>query len=136
MVLRDYIEQRLTEYFRERADICAVYLFGSRAAGTERADSDVDVGLLYFQAPPSTLTGMPFGDEANLAEALGLPVQIVVMNSAPIDLVQRIFRSQRLLLDKDPSFRVRFEVKRRNEYFDLKPVLDLYRRKARLGEPA
>jgi len=128
-VLRERTEQRLTEYFRERDDICAVYLFGSRAAGTERADSDVDVGLLYFQAPPSTLTGMPFDDEANLAEALGLPVQIIVMNSAPVDLVHRILRSQRLLLDKEPSFRVRFEVKSRNLYFDLKPILDHYRRK-------
>ena len=47
-MLRERIEQRLTEYFRDRADVCAVYLFGSRAAGTERADSDIDVGLLYF----------------------------------------------------------------------------------------
>lgn len=126
----DRIERQVSEFFRNRADICSVYLFGSRAAGSARADSDVDIGLLYFQAPEATLTGMPFGDEAELADRLKLPVQLVVMNTAPVDLVHRILRSQRLLLDKDPSFRIRFEVKRRNEYFDLKPVLDLYRRKA------
>lgn len=122
-------EQRIIEHFRLRRDVCAVYLFGSRASGSHRSDSDLDVGVLYFQPPQPTLTNMPFHDEAELAEQIGVPVQVVVMNTAPADLVHRILRSQRLLLDKDPSFRVRFEVKRRNEYFDLKPVLDRYRRK-------
>ncbi len=127
---RERIEQQLADFFQNRTDVCSVYLFGSTAAGAARADSDVDVGLLYFQPPEATLIGMPFGDEAELAERLGRPVQLVVMNTAPADLVHRILRAQRLLLERDPSFRVRFEVKRRNEYFDLKPVLDQYRRRA------
>lgn len=126
---RDDLEQRLAEYFRNRTDVCAVYLFGSRAEGTERPDSDVDIGLLYFHPPRATLSDMPFRDEAELGEQLGAPVQLVVMNAAPADLVHQVLRAQRLLLDKDPSFRVRFEVERRNEYFDLKPVLDSYRRR-------
>lgn len=130
VVSRERLEQHLSEFFQNRPDVCSVYLFGSRAGGTARADSDVDVGLLYFQAPPATLTGMPFGDEAELSAEFGVSVQLIVMNTAPVDLVHRILRCQRLLLDKDPAFRVRFEVKRRNEYFDLKPVLDRYRRRA------
>jgi len=129
-VLPEHVERRLIQHFQNRADICSGYLFGSRAAGTARKDSDIDVGLLYFQAPQATLVGMPFGDAAELSDEIGIPVDLVVMNTAPADLVHRILRSQRLLFDKDPAFRVRFEVKRRNEYFDLKPVLDRYRRKA------
>lgn len=123
------IEQLVSRFFQNRADVCSVYLFGSQAAGRARPSSDVDVGLLYFQAPPATLSGLPYREEAELTTTLGMPVQLVVMNTAPVDLVHRILRYQHLLLDKDPSFRVRFEVKRRNEYFDLKPVLDRYRRK-------
>lgn len=130
VVSSERLEQHLCEFFQSRAKVCSVYLFGSRAAGAARADSDVDVGLLYFQAPPATLTSMPFREEAELSAELRLPVQLIVMNTAPVDLVHRILRSQRLLLDKDPSFRIRFEVKRRNEYFDLKPILDQYRRRA------
>jgi hypothetical protein len=33
-----------------------------------------------------------------------------------------------LLVDRDPSRRIRFEVGRRNEYFDLQPIRDAYRR--------
>jgi predicted nucleotidyltransferase len=127
---REHIERVLVEYFRERPDVCAVYLFGSQATDEARPNSDVDVGLLYRDPPPASLTAMPFGDEAALGERLGKPVQLIVMNTAPAELVHYILRAQRLLLDKDPSFRISFEVRRRNEYFDLKPVLDVYRRGA------
>jgi hypothetical protein len=49
------------------------------------------------------------------------------MNRAPADLVHRILRDQHLLLDLEPSARVRFEVASRNRYFDLKPLLARYR---------
>ncbi len=35
-----------------------------------------------------------------------------------------------LVVDRDPSRRIEFEVRRRNEYFDLLPVLREYRRAA------
>lgn len=126
---REQIEQVVVAYFRDQDDVSAVYLFGSQSAGTARSDSDVDLGLLYFKSPKATLLGMPFDHQAKLTELLGLAVDVVVMNTAPVDLVHRILSAQRLLLDKDPSLRVQFEVRSRNQYFDLKPILDLYRKK-------
>jgi hypothetical protein len=35
------------------------------------------------------------------------------------------------LLDRDPSFRIRFEIRARHEFFDIQPVLDRYRRQRR-----
>jgi uncharacterized protein len=108
--------------------IAAVYLFGSSARGTAKAGSDVDLGLLYSAAPASTLLAQPFLLEGQLAEQLGRPVQCVVMNRAPVDLVHRILTDGALLLDSSPSHRIRFEIDARNRYFDLKPMLDRYRR--------
>lgn len=51
------------------------------------------------------------------------------MNQAPVDLVHRILTAQRLLLDRNPSRRIAFEVRARNQYFDLKPILDRYRKR-------
>jgi hypothetical protein len=42
--------------------------------------------------------------------------------------VHRGLRDGCLQLERDASARVRFEVRVRNEYFDLKPYLDEYRR--------
>ena len=38
-----------------------------------------------------------------------------------------MLRDRQLLLDRDRSARLRFEVRSRNEYFDLLPVLQRYR---------
>jgi predicted nucleotidyltransferase len=113
--------------------IVAVYLFGSCARGTATAGSDVDLGLLYSAAPASTLLAQPFLLEAQLADRLGRRVQCVTMNTAPADLVHRILKDEALLLDSNPSHRIRFEVDARNRYFDLKPMLDRYRRPRRVA---
>ncbi len=107
--------------------IVAVYLFGSRARGTATGRSDVDVAVLYAEVPGPGLDGLSLDLEANIERGVGLPVQVVVLNSAPVDLVHRVLRDGRLLLDRDPSRRIQFEVKARNEFFDLQPVLARYR---------
>jgi len=117
----------------ETQGIVSVYLFGSFASGSEDPESDVDLGLLYSEAPGGRLEDQPFLLEADLSESLGRPVQCVVMNLAPTDLVHRILRAQKLLLDRDPSLRIQFEVAARNRYFDLKPLLDRYRRAERVA---
>ena len=112
--------------------LLAAYLFGSVARGTDTSNSDVDVGVLLRTAPSGALNDLRFDLEGDLERALGRRTQIVILNNAPPDLVHRVLRDGRLLLDRDPAARIRFEVRARNEYFDLLPVLNRYRRR----EPA
>jgi len=121
------IEQSIVDHFRSRADIAAVYLFGSTARGTARADSDVDVAVLFHSPPPRTLGGPRLSIEGELERTLGAPVDLVVLNDAPVDLRIRVLRDGRLLVDGDPSARIAFEVRTRSEAFDLEPVLTRYR---------
>jgi predicted nucleotidyltransferase len=125
------IEQRLREILAGNADregIAAAYLFGSVARGTARPDSDVDVGILYSEDPPRTLAGMGLRLEGEIEKILGLPVQVVVLNYAPVDLSIRVLRDGKLLVDRDRPKRIRFEVRTRFEFWDLEPYLKLYRR--------
>ena len=50
-------------------------------------------------------------------------MDLVVLNRAPADLIHRVLRDGILVLDLDPSARIRFEVRARNEYFVLLPHL-------------
>ena len=109
-------------------DVVSVYLFSSSARDTRRSDSDVDVGVLVEGQPPRTLAGLRLHLEGELERALGLEVQLVVLNNAPPDLVHRVLRDGRLLLDRDPSTRIRFETSTRREYFDVLPYVRRYRR--------
>jgi predicted nucleotidyltransferase len=108
--------------------VVAVYVFGSVARGTASEQSDVDVGLLYETPPSVTYRGQPYLLQANLSEQLGRAVDVVVTNDAPVDLVHRVLRDGILLFDANKSVRIAFEVKARNEYFDLLPYLEEYRR--------
>ena len=68
--------------------------------------------------------------EADLERQVGVPVQVVILNNAPPDLAHRVLRDGRVLLERDRSARLRFEVRTRNLYFDLEPFLTRYRRRA------
>jgi predicted nucleotidyltransferase len=123
------IGERIKSVFADVGhDVAAVYLFGSTARGTRRPASDVDLGLLFRKPPTDKYSAEHFDLEAELTAAVGLPVQLVVLNDAPADLVHRVLRDGILLLQPDASARIRFEVAKRNEYFDLLPHLRRYRR--------
>lgn len=122
------IESIVREYFASGpGDAIAAYLFGSMGRGTASASSDVDLAVLYREAPPRVLGAVPQRQEAALERALRRPVQVIVLNTAPPDLVHRVLRDGRLLLDRDPGARVSFEVQARNAYFDMEPIRKLYR---------
>ena len=109
----------------------AVWVFGSRIQGTSRPESDVDIGVLFRTSLAPTLDGQPFDLAADLEGALGHPVDLVVLNTAPADLRIRVLREGVLAFEGDAVARVRFEVATRNEYFDLEPILTEYRRPRR-----
>ena len=126
------IEKAIVSYFEgSDSDIVAVYLFGSFGRGEARASSDVDLGVLYAQPPPATLASAGFDIGADLSERLGRAVDVITMNRAPVDLVHRILRDGRLLIERNASNRIAFEVRARNEYFDLLPILERYRATSR-----
>lgn len=123
------IERTVSETLAQRPErFVAAYVFGSFARGTAGPRSDVDVAVLYAQAPPQTLDGAGFDIQAELEKRLGRPVQLVTLNRAPVDLVHRVLRDGRLVVNSDPSRRIAFEVQARNAFFDLEPHLRRYRR--------
>jgi len=119
----------LKNYFSLQAEgLVAVYLYGSQARGTAGAHSDVDLGLLMKTAPKPTLAGLQLDLAGDLETLLSRRVDLVVLNGAPVDLVHRVLRDGKIIAEMDRSARIAFEVKARNEYFDLLPYLNEYRR--------
>ncbi len=109
-------------------DAAAVYLFGSMARGEASADSDVDVAVLCGKPVDPGLAGLKLALAGDLEERLGRRVDLVVLDHQPPDLVHRVLRDGLLVIENNRSARIRFEVKARNEYFDVLPMLRRYRR--------
>jgi len=113
------------------ASVVAAWLFGSEARGDVSPGSDVDVAVFVARPRPSgTLDDLPLTLQADLSQLLGREVDVVVVDWAPSDLVHRVLRDGRLLVDRDRRARIRFEVAARNRYFDMQPIWRRYRRNA------
>ena len=105
------------------AGVVVAYLFGSRAAGRHRPDSDADVAVVLTD--PSV--DLPLVVEAQLAErlaqALGVArVDLTVAARAPLELRSRVVREGRVLFSDDEAARVRFEVDTQSRWFDVEPA--------------
>ncbi len=121
------IAATLRSALETEADVVAAYLYGSVARGLHRYRSDVDVALLLEHDPPETLDGLRLDLANRLGDKLSRPVDIVILNRASCDLAHRVRRDGVVLIDRDRRRRIAWEVKSRNEYFDMEPIRRLYR---------
>ncbi len=109
--------------------VLTAYVFGSFARATARNDSDMDIAVLFAERIDPRLGG-PLDELRDAVErATGRRCDLIDGRAAPADLVHRILRDGELLVDRDRSARIAFELARRNEYFDLLPYLREYRRR-------
>ncbi|HUP63123.1 MAG TPA: nucleotidyltransferase domain-containing protein [Thermoanaerobaculia bacterium] len=125
------VETALRDFFaRDPHGCAAVYLFGSRARDDWKEGSDVDVGVLLESEPEPGLKAFCFDLQYELEDDLKRKVDLVVLNHASAELRHYVLRGECLILDRDPSRRIQFEVQTRREYFDLLPILLRYRKLA------
>lgn len=86
------------------------YLHGSHATGRATASSDVDVAAFFGRT--DLLTSdiiMPTGTD------------LLVLDTAPLELAGRVAASGSLILEVDAAARVRWEARTRKIYFDERP---------------
>ncbi|MEB2344184.1 MAG: nucleotidyltransferase domain-containing protein [Deltaproteobacteria bacterium] len=90
-----------------RAGARFAFVHGSRATGTARPDSDLDVAAWWPGAAPA-----PWD--------LSLPdgVDLLVLNGAPLELAGRVALHGELLFDDDPPARVAWQAQTRLVYLD------------------
>jgi predicted nucleotidyltransferase len=127
---RTELARTLGDYFRGRAEVAAAWLFGSQARGTAGPRSDVDVAVLLRGGAPAALARSDYvaAVQGDLEGALRKAVDVVVANGAAPDLLFRVLRDGVLVHEVDHERRILFEVAVRNEYWDLLPILDRYRK--------
>lgn len=90
-----------------------VYLHGSQAAGTAGAHSDIDLAALFPDpAPASFELDMPPG------------VDLIILNTAPLEVAGRIACHGTVVLEDDEVARVRWESMTRTVYLDEKYRID------------
>lgn len=101
----------------------AVYLFGSRAQGRARADSDIDLAIVLpddCSIPATERIDLI----ARLEELAGRRVDLVLLNRAPLPLQFEIIHTGILLYESSSDARTDFEDIVVRDYLDLGPMLE------------
>ena len=121
--------ERIRQIFQDRPEIVAVYLFGSFDTPWEREDSDVDLALLIRPEVWASQSQNLRKEYDRLAPSISpRPVQLVVLNSAPLVLRWEVFRKGRLLWCRDERYRKTFLIQSMLEYLDFQPLEDAFYR--------
>lgn len=118
--LRQALSHRLREQLQQEPGLRFAYLYGS-VLEYDRVH-DVDVGLfLDDQTVPEQAT-IADSLSAKLSEEVGLPVDVRVLNGAPLSFLYHVLRGQ-LLLCQDEAFLTDMMEDVARRYLDLAPLL-------------
>lgn len=119
--------ERLRTLAEEFSELSALTLFGSRARGTARPDSDLDVAILTPSREPLDRWRLQGQLAARLEELVpGQRVDVVFLDEAPELLRQRVFEHGRLVLCRDESAWKALRVTTMKEHADREPARRLF----------
>jgi len=131
----EQLKSRIAAALAPFSDVRVAYVFGSRARGSARPDSDLDLALAFRrELEPSARGELVLRVIAALTAAIGTlgeRADVVDLERAGSALGFRVIRDGKLVLCRDPGERVRLEAAIARRYDDDRPHRELFRRAAR-----
>jgi len=120
-------EKKISDFFKNKPEIAAVYLYGSYAKNTARKDSDIDIAVLVRDRKSFNGFDIPQTRYLyDLSRLLKSEVEVVDLEHSPIDFAYRVISEGKLLLGLESEKRVKYEESILQRYFDMKPAIDEY----------
>ncbi|GAB6101043.1 nucleotidyltransferase domain-containing protein [Thermococcus atlanticus] len=111
------IKRLIKEFLMGREEVLFAYLHGSFLSGPFR---DIDIAV-YTDGERDVFY------ELELEERLGFPVDVRVLNNAPISFIFKVPKGE-LLFSRDEEKRCDFESRTMGDYHDFQYYLNAYRR--------
>lgn len=108
--------ESLPEFLDKEEDVVFAYLFGGLLKEKISPLSDIDIAI--YTKNRKKFDYMEF--YCRLTEFLGTEeVDLIVLNDAPISLLGRILTDRRVIIDKEPFLRHKFESLNLRKYYDF-----------------
>lgn len=117
------IQKIISRLFEQHDEILTVYIFGSFISA--RYFSDIDIGIIAAMDLSKPLE-FELELENRLEKVIKYPVDVRILNQAPLSFAQNVFRSGRVIIDKNPNLRADFEGRILKQYFDFSPFQQRY----------
>ena len=139
MKLDDNTKNKIINFFKDKKEVEAVYLYGSYAKETAREDSDIDLAVIVSDENDFEGFDMPQTRyNYDLGKLTGKKIEVQNLESVAIDFAHRVLYEGELLMGLGSKKRVDFEEMVLRVYFDMKPAIEEYfyylRKIAKKGE--
>jgi len=122
----------LENIFSRHDEIIAVYLFGSRARGYARNDSDIDIGILLSDDKlGSGLYPVQIARELKNTCKIKQDIDVRILNKGTLRFLHQVLKGK-LLFCRDDKKRIEFETSVISKYLDFKPIFYEYDRMRKL----
>ena len=98
------LKKHTATYCATRPEIVACYLFGSRAVGKERAESDVDIAFLLDKSiPVDAYSDLKMTYYSGLERILRLDIHPLIMNDAGEVVLGQVFGKGEVVYQQNPE---------------------------------
>ena len=94
-------DKKITNYFKNKEAVIAVYLFGSYASGKVRACSDIDLAILFDSRDRATINRQLESYLTDLSRILRKDTHLTAMNFASEELLKQIYKKGKCLIVND-----------------------------------
>ena len=112
---------KAADYLESHPKVLFAYLFGGLAKGNLQPLSDVDFAV--YLAHSSSFSGIKLDILGNLMEILQTDeIDLVVLNTAELPLQMNVLKAKKVIVDKDPFARHKFESLTMRKFFDFSMI--------------
>lgn len=120
------IIRTISDILKAKEYILFAYIFGSFTS--EDIFEDIDVGIFVFGERLQSPIKLELETENELEDTIRIPVDVRIINNAPLSFIYNILKSGIVIVDKDKSLRADFEGLIYKKYFDFQHLRREYLR--------
>ena len=118
------LKEEIISVCKNRREIIAAYIFGSRAMGKGKKASDVDIALLLDDQEAGNFPYLEF--KVALEKVLNKNVDLIILNQAGEILKHQIRKYGKIIYESNPKMRKQWEVLSRKLYQDFLHLHHIY----------
>ena len=123
---KEVLIEKISDVLKAKEYIIFAYIFGSFAS--EDSFQDIDVGIFTSGVNDRSPLRLELEIEADLEDAIHIPVDVRIINNAPLSFIYNILKNKIVIVDNDKSLRADFEGLVYKRYFDLQHLRNEYLR--------
>lgn len=117
--------QKIQSYFQNKKEVAVVYMFGSHARDEAKADSDVDIAVLFCDNN-SANTKAVIRFISDLGAIVNKKTDVCDISAVDLLFAYRILSEGKIIFSADEQKRIDFEVNLMRKYFDMKDFFTEY----------